>query len=37
VRAQADHAFLADQADTERLAAGLAALDPILASLPLGQ
>jgi choline dehydrogenase len=37
VRAHADHAFLADQADTERLAAGLAALDPILASLPLGQ
>src|SRR5262249_57983520 len=37
VRAHADHAFLADPADTERLAAGLAALDPILASLPLGE
>lgn len=37
VRAHADHAFLADQADTERLAAGLAALDPILAGLPLGE
>jgi choline dehydrogenase len=37
VRAHADHAFLADPTDTERLAAGLAALDPILARLPLGQ
>jgi choline dehydrogenase len=37
VRAHADHAFLADPTDTERLAAGLAALDPILASLPLGE
>jgi choline dehydrogenase len=37
VRAHADHAFLANPADTERLAVGLAALDPILASLPLGQ
>jgi choline dehydrogenase len=37
VRAHADHAFLADQADTERLAAGLVALDPILAGLPLGE
>lgn len=36
VRARADHAFLADPADAARLAAGLAALDPILASLPLG-
>jgi len=37
VRGHADHAFLADPTDTERLAAGLAALDPILASLPLGE
>jgi choline dehydrogenase len=37
VRADADHAFLADPTDTERLAAGLAGLDPILAKLPLGE
>jgi choline dehydrogenase len=37
VRAHADHAFLADPTDTERLAAGLAAIDPILANLPLGE
>lgn len=37
VRAHANHAFLADPADTERLAAGLAGLDPILAKLPLGE
>ena len=37
VRANADHAFLADPTDTERLAAGLAGLDPILAKLPLGE
>jgi choline dehydrogenase len=37
VRAHASHAFLADPTDAERLAAGLAALDPILAKLPLGE
>ena len=34
-RADADHAFLADPADTQRLAAGLAALDSTLARLPI--
>ena len=37
VRAHADHAFLANPADADRLATGLAALDPILANLPLGE
>ena len=37
VRSHADHAFLSDPTDTERLAAGLTGLDPILANLPLGE
>jgi choline dehydrogenase len=37
VRARAEHAFLTDPTDVERLTIGLAALDPILAKLPLGQ
>ena len=37
VRSHADHAFLSDPTDAERLAAGLAGLDPILAGLPLGE
>jgi choline dehydrogenase len=36
VRAFVDHAFLTDPTDAERLVAGLAALDPILAKLPVG-
>jgi choline dehydrogenase len=36
VRAEVDHAFLTDPTDAERLSAGLAALDPILARLPIG-